>query len=161
HPLAADPEMSLGLPTTLPGDPAGAGLPLAGIRVLDASTQIAGPMCARFLADLGASVIKLESPAGDSLRLVAGRLLGWNPGKRGVVVDLASAEGREIGLALARRSDVLVHNWRPAVAERLGFTYERLAAENPRLTYCTITGFGERGPESGKPAWDPILQARA
>lgn len=135
-------------------------LPLSGLRVLDLSTQIAGPMCARYLVDLGASVIKLEAPVGDSLRLLGGSFLSWNWGKRGMVVDITRAEGRQIALELVRRCDVLIHNWRPTVANRLGMASETLSQLNPGMVYCSITGYGERGPEANKPAWDPIIQAR-
>jgi crotonobetainyl-CoA:carnitine CoA-transferase CaiB-like acyl-CoA transferase len=115
----------------------------------------------RLLADLGADVIKLETPHGDPLRVTGGAFLGWNRNKRGMVADLRTPEGREIAYRLVDRADVLCQNWRPGVAEAIGFDYPRLAARNPRLVYVSVTGFGPSGPYVQKPGWDPLIQARA
>src|SRR5437870_6425821 len=108
------------------------------------------------LADLGAAVIKVESLEGDSFRELPG-FFGWNRGKRSLAVDLKTAEGRAIVHRLAERTDVVMENMRPGVAERLGVGYERLSAINPRLIYCSVTAFGSSGPDSDRPGFDPTL----
>src|SRR5437762_11892605 len=110
------------------------------------------------LADLGASVIKVESLEGDSFRELPG-FFGWNRGKRALAGDLKTAEGRGIVHRLAERADVVMENMRPGVAERLGVGYERLSAINPRLIYSSVTAFGSSGPDSDRPGFDPIFQA--
>ncbi|MBC5767270.1 CaiB/BaiF CoA transferase family protein [Ramlibacter albus] len=139
--------------------------PLAGIRVLDLSAYIAGPYGCALLADLGAEVIKVEPPAGDNLRKYPSTLaaesrafLGVNRSKRGVVLDLKDAEDHARLLALVGTADVLVHNFRPEVPERLGIAYEQLRARNPRLVYCAVTGYGETGPLRDKAGYDQVLQ---
>jgi crotonobetainyl-CoA:carnitine CoA-transferase CaiB-like acyl-CoA transferase len=135
--------------------------PLAGVRVLDLSASIAGPMCPRLLADLGADVLKLEPLEGEVLRPLGGSFLNWNRGKRGLALDLGTPEGRAIVYRLVDRSDVFLENMRPGAAERLGLGYAALAARNPRLIYASISGYGSRGPDAQKPGWDPLIQARA
>ena len=150
------------------GDPQRQGQPgpLSGIRVLDLSAYIAGPYGCTLLADQGADVIKIEPPGGDNLRAYPSTLraenrafLGVNRSKRGMVLDLKKPEKLQVLLELVRDADVLVHNFRPGVAERLGIEYVRLAVMNPRLIYCTVSGYGERGPLRAKAGYDQVLQA--
>ena len=139
--------------------------PLSGIRVLDLSAYIAGPYGSALLADMGAEVIKVEPPDGDNLRKYPSTLaqesrafLGVNRGKRGIVLDLKTPEGLATLIELVASSDVLVHNFRPAVPPRLGMDYDSLKAHNPGLVYCAVTGYGERGPSSGKAGYDQVVQ---
>jgi crotonobetainyl-CoA:carnitine CoA-transferase CaiB-like acyl-CoA transferase len=132
--------------------------PLDGIRVVDLTSYIAGSYGAMMVADLGATVVKVESLEGDSFRELPG-FYGWNRGKRSLAVNLKTPEGREIVERLARESDVLMENWRPSVADRLGVGHEHLCALNPRLIYCSVTAFGSTGPYVDRPGFDPILQA--
>ncbi len=134
---------------------------LEGVRVVDLTNYIAGSLCPMFLADYGADVVKVESLEGDSFRTFGLGFLGWNRGKRSIALDLKREEGRRILWELAARADVVVENFRPGVARRLGVDYETLAALNPRLIYCTIAGFGVDGPYADKPAFDPLFQARS
>jgi crotonobetainyl-CoA:carnitine CoA-transferase CaiB-like acyl-CoA transferase len=136
-----------------PGPP-----PLDGVRVVDLTSYIAGSYAAMMLADLGAAVVKVESLEGDSFRELPG-FFGWNRGKRSLALNLKTAEGREIVERLAREGDVLMENWRPGVADRLGVGYGQLAPLNPRLVYCSVTAFGSTGPYADRPGFDPILQA--
>lgn len=140
--------------------------PLSGIGVLDLSAYIAGPYGCSLLADQGADVIKVEPPAGDNLRAYPSTLegenrafLGVNRSKRGIVLDLKREADLAHLLALVAQADVLVHNFRPGVAERLGIDHPRLEAINPRLIYCAVTGYGEEGPLRGKAGYDQVLQA--
>lgn len=140
--------------------------PLAGIRVLDFTAMIAGPYCTRLLADSGAQVIKLEPPEGDYMRGRPPLRGGWsvyygilNCGKESVCVDLKSVEGKRIVRELAAQIDVVVENFRPGVMQRLGFEYAALAAVNPAIVYCSISGHGQDGPDAQKPAYAPIVQA--
>ena len=140
--------------------------PLAGVKVLDLSAYIAGPYGCALLADQGAHVIKVEPPAGDNLRNYPSTLkdesrafLGVNRSKLGIVLDLKSADGIKALLELVKEADVLVHNFRPSVPARLGIAYEQLEKINPRLIYCTITGFGETGPLKDKAGYDQVLQS--
>lgn len=135
--------------------------PLAGVRVLDLTSYIAGSLCPMILADYGAEVIKVESLDGDPFRTFGLGFLGWNRGKRALALDLKSEEGRRILHELARGADVVVENFRSGVAARLGVDYETLSALNPRLVYCTLAGWGETGPYADRPAFDPLLQARS
>src|SRR5438445_3728343 len=142
--------------------------PLAGVRVLDASRVLAGPFCGQILGDLGAEVVKVERPgSGDETRTwgppFAGPLsayfLSCNRNKKGLALDLSRPEGVDIFLGLAERSDVLLENFRPASAARLGLNPEKLHARNPRLVICTISGFGRTGPMSDLPGYDFAIQA--
>jgi formyl-CoA transferase len=140
--------------------------PLAGIRILDLSAYIAAPYGCTLLADQGAEVIKIEPPQGDNLRKYPSTLrsegrafLGVNRGKSGIVLDLKQPGGRDVLLRLVRDADVLVHNFRPGVPERLGIGYESLHALNERLVYCAVTGYGENGPLREKAGYDQVLQA--
>jgi len=139
--------------------------PLHGVRVLDLSAYIAGPYGCALLADQGADVVKIEPPAGDNLRKYPSTLaaesrafLGVNRGKRGLALDLKQPEAQRVLHDLARRADVLVHNFRPSVPARLGIAYEQLQAVNPRLIYCAVTGYGETGPLKDKAGYDQVLQ---
>lgn len=141
--------------------------PLEGIVVLDLSRVLAGPFCSMILADLGAEVIKVEEPGrGDETRSwgppFAGSesayYLSINRNKKSIAVDLKREEGRRIIYALAKRADVALENFRPGVVKRLGVDYQTLKALNPRLVYCSISGFGQEGPYRDLPAYDIILQ---
>jgi crotonobetainyl-CoA:carnitine CoA-transferase CaiB-like acyl-CoA transferase len=132
--------------------------PLDGIRVVDLTSYIAGSYGAMMLADLGASVVKVEALEGDSFRELPG-FYGWNRGKRSIAVDLKQPDGRAIVHRLAREADVAMDNMRPGVAERLGVDYDTLAALNPRLIYSSVTAFGRTGPYRDRPGFDPLLQA--
>src|SRR5207249_6211120 len=119
--------------------------PLDGIAVVDLTSYIAGSYAGMMLADMGARVTKVEALAGDSFRELPG-FYGWNRGKRSIAVDLKTPAGCQIVEQLAERSDVLMVNMRPGVADRLGVGYERLHALNPRLVYSSVTAFGSTGP---------------
>lgn len=140
--------------------------PLSGIRILDLTRVLAGPFCTAILADLGAEVIKLEPPQGDDYRHVGPFLSGEsalfalnNRGKQSVVVDLKAEEGRALALKLAATSDVVVENFRPGVADRLGIGAAALRAANPALIVASISGFGQQGPAADLPAYDVVVQA--
>lgn len=152
-------------PSATRDGPAG---PLSGIKVLDLSAYIAGPYGCTLLADQGADVIKVEPPSGDNLRqypsTMAGEnraFLGVNRSKRGIALDLKTDTDRALLLDLVAEADVLVHNFRPGVPERLGVGYEALRAINSRLIYCAVTGFGEEGEMAGRAGYDQVLQAMA
>jgi crotonobetainyl-CoA:carnitine CoA-transferase CaiB-like acyl-CoA transferase len=138
---------------------------LDGIVVLDATQVMAGPYCAMLLADMGARVIKVEPPAGDSTRSMAGARGSDSPafnavnrGKLGIVLDLNQDKGRHVFKRLARTADILVENYRPGVMTRLGLDYATLSAENPRLIYASISGHGQTGPAATKGGFDLIAQ---
>ena len=143
--------------------------PLDGLKVLDCATVVAGPGCARHLADFGADVIKVERPdGGDGTRSLGwvdpadGVTLWWKligRGKRSIVLDLKSDEGRDALLALADDADVLVENFRPGTLERLGLGPDVLLARNPRLVITRVTGFGQDGPYAGRPGFATIAEA--
>jgi CoA:oxalate CoA-transferase len=139
---------------------------LTGIRVLDFTFVMSGPYCTRLMADLGADVIKIESKSGDLTRsrppLREGRssyYASLNCGKRSIVLDLKSPEARDIVHELAKEADVVVENFRPGVMRRLGLGYEALSEINPRLVYCSISGFGQGKSGDGKGAYAPTLHA--
>ena len=142
--------------------------PLAGVRILDLSRILSGPFATMIFADLGADVIKLENPrTGDDTREWAppyqgdqsAYFLSVNRNKRGIAVDLKAAQGREVALRLVDRADVLVENFRPGTAARLGLGYDDLHARNPGLIYASISGFGQTGPYASEPGYDAIAQA--
>jgi len=132
--------------------------PLDGVRVVDLTSYIAGSYSAMMLADLGAAVTKVESLEGDSFRELPG-FFGWNRGKRSIALNLKTPEGREIVERLAREGDVVMENWRPGVADRLGVGHAHLLEINPKLIYCSVTAFGSTGPYVDRPGFDPLLQA--
>jgi crotonobetainyl-CoA:carnitine CoA-transferase CaiB-like acyl-CoA transferase len=132
--------------------------PLDGIRIADLTSYIAGSYAAMMLADLGARVVKVESLEGDPFRELPG-FFGWNRGKRSIAVNLKIDEGRALVERLVARSDVLMENMRPGVADRLGIGEAALRAINPRLVYCSVTAFGSTGPYADRPGFDPLLQA--
>lgn len=141
--------------------------PLRDVRVLDASSYVTGPLAAMMLADLGADVIKVEPPDGDPYRRIGTRRAGVavgalnvNRGKRSVALDLKSDEGRARFADLLAGTDVLVENWRPGVADRLGLDDDRLSRQFPRLLHVAITGYGPDGPMAGHGAFDNLMQAR-
>jgi crotonobetainyl-CoA:carnitine CoA-transferase CaiB-like acyl-CoA transferase len=142
--------------------------PLAGLRVLDLSRILSGPFATMVFADLGAEVIKLENTGtGDDTREWAppyqgdqsAYFLAVNRNKRGIAVDLKSKQGLAIALRLAEHADVVLENFRPGTAARLGLGYDDLAARNPRLIYASISGFGQTGPMASEPGYDAIAQA--
>ena len=142
--------------------------PLAGLKVLDFSRVLAGPFAGRMLCDLGADVVKVEPPEGDTTRLwgrVVGGVPGYfhqqNAGKRNICVDLRAEGARALVLELARAADILVENFRPDVMGRLGLGWDVLSQANPRLIMLSISGFGQGGPESRRPAYAPIIHAEA
>lgn len=148
---------------------------LDGLRVLDLSRVLAGPLCAQVLADLGADVIKVERPgSGDDSRQWAPPFMSSSPkspldesvyfwscnrGKRSIAVDLASVQGADAVARLAAASDVVIENFKVGTLRRFGLDYKTLAIANPRLIYCSITGFGQTGPDSARPGYDTIVQA--
>ena len=148
------------------GDSRNAG-PLAGVRVLDLTAVVLGPLATQILGDYGADVIKVESADGDLMRAngvslhrgMSSIFLAVNRNKRSIALDLKSAEGVEVLKRLIPTVDVLVHNMRVAAIERLGFGYEAVRALNPGIVYCAATGFGQDGPHRDKPAFDDIIQA--
>lgn len=139
--------------------------PLSGIRVIDMSAYIAGPYGCSLLADQGAEIIKIEPPTGDNLRKYPSSLatesrafLGVNRSKLGAVLDIKHPEDLDTLLSLIESADVLVHNFRPTVAPRIGIGYEQLRELNPRLIYCAVSGYGESGPLKDKAGFDQVLQ---
>ena len=140
--------------------------PLLGIRIIDCSQIVSGPMACQMLADQGAEVIKVESPGGDPVRGLGPRkadlssmFIAVNRGKQGLCLDLKTPEGIDVLERLLTTADVLVENFRPGVLARLGLDWARMQAINPRLIYCSITGFGRDGPYQNVRVYDPVIQA--
>ncbi|MFB6311151.1 MAG: CaiB/BaiF CoA transferase family protein [Salinirussus sp.] len=135
--------------------------PLDGIDVLDFTQSIAGPTCTQTLSVLGANVVKVEPPDGDAFRpLVDGAMFAsCNRGKRSISIDLKDDRGVEIAAELATKADVVVESFRPGVMDGFDLGYDDIAAENPDVVYCSITGFGQDGPYEQYPAYDPVAQA--
>jgi formyl-CoA transferase len=138
---------------------------LGGLRVLDATQVMAGPFSAMLLADLGADVIKVEPPSGDSTRQMPGAIGSDTPafnavnrGKRSIVLDLKHQTGRSVFMRLARSIDILIENYRPGIMVALGLDYDSLAADNPGLIYASISGYGQTGPSRSKGGFDLIAQ---
>jgi formyl-CoA transferase len=141
---------------------------LSGVRVLDVTQFMAGPFCSVILADLGADVIKIEPPGGESTRRMVGAVGSESPafnavnrGKRSVVLNLKLAAGRDAFLRMARSTDIVIENNRPGVMRKLGLDYETLSATNPGLIYASISGYGQTGPDSAKGGFDLIAQGVA
>jgi crotonobetainyl-CoA:carnitine CoA-transferase CaiB-like acyl-CoA transferase len=140
--------------------------PLVGFRVLDLTAVISGPFCTQLLGDLGADVIKIESPEGDSMRRigrpakngVTAAYLNFNRNKRSIVIDIKKEHGRDLVRRLAVKADALVENNRPGVADRLGIGYADIRRANPKIVYCSICGFGPKGKMANHPAYDPVIQ---
>lgn len=138
--------------------------PLDGVRIIDLTSVVMGPFSTRILADMGADVIRIEPPEGDMMRppqgaRLSGIMLNLYRNKRSVVLDLKSEAGKAALEALIPTADVFVHNLRPQVMRRLGFTYEAVKALNPDIVYCAAFGFGSEGPYGQKPAYDDLIQA--
>jgi formyl-CoA transferase len=141
--------------------------PLSGLRVLDLTRVLAGPFCTMILGDRGAEVLKIEEPElGDDTRGWAPFVDGWasyflgvNRNKKSVALDLKSAEGADALRRLIDDADVLVENFRPGALARLGFGYQTVQRQNPRLIYCSISGYGQTGPRRGLSGYDPVIQA--
>jgi crotonobetainyl-CoA:carnitine CoA-transferase CaiB-like acyl-CoA transferase len=150
-------------------EPARNELPLAGLRVLDFTRVLAGPLCTMLLGDMGAEVIKIEDPAhGDDTREWAPFVGGWstyflsvNRNKKSVAIDLKSADGCAMLEDLIRTSDVLVENFRPGTLDRLGFGPDRARSLNERLIYCSISGYGATGPRRDLPGYDLVIQGES
>ena len=141
---------------------------LDGLRVLDVTQVMAGPFCAMLLADLGADVIKVEPPTGDSTRQMPGAVAGDSPsfnavnrGKRSIVLNLKTSGGRGAFVRLARSTDIVIENYRPGVMAALGLDYPTLSALNPRVIYASISGYGQTGPSRDKGGFDLIAQGVA
>jgi crotonobetainyl-CoA:carnitine CoA-transferase CaiB-like acyl-CoA transferase len=140
--------------------------PLSGFRILDLTQAVSGPFCTMMLGDLGADVIKVEAPTGDTARLITkpGRnqtgayFLMFNRNKRGIVVDVRKEHGRDLIRRLAAKADALIENNRPGVADRLGIGYADIRKVNPKIVYCAIHGFGPKGAMAEAPAYDPVIQ---
>jgi CoA:oxalate CoA-transferase len=140
---------------------------LSGVRVLDLTRVLAGPYASSLLADMGADVIKIEDPDDPDharstpplLNGVSSHFMNINRNKRALALDLSKPEGREVFLSMAARSDVVMENFRPGVMERLGLSYDEIAAVNDRIIVCSISGFGQTGSHRSKPAYDVIIQA--
>src|SRR5215468_4488932 len=140
--------------------------PLDAVRVLDLTTMVAGPVATRMLADQGADVIKIESPSGDLMRYfnpirngMSASFLSCNRNKRSLAVDLKAAEGLTIVQKLIATADVLVHNFRPGAAERIGLGEDAVRKIRRDIVYVSISGFGESGPYANQRAYDPVIQA--
>lgn len=142
-------------------------LPLTGIRVLDFTQFLSGPFCTQMLGDLGAEIIKLESPEGDLARHIPPYFVGGdsvyylsiNRNKQSLALDLKHPEGQAIARALCQASDIVIENFRPGIMDRLGLSAAAARAEKPGLIWCAISGFGQDGPYRDKPAYDMIVQA--
>jgi crotonobetainyl-CoA:carnitine CoA-transferase CaiB-like acyl-CoA transferase len=156
-------------PSPLPSRPTATAPPLAGIRVLDLTRVLAGPFCSMMLGDMGAEVIKVEEPGkGDDTRSwppfsggEATYFMSVNRNKKSLTLNLKAPEGQEILRSLIKKGDVLLENFRPGTMDKLGFGYAALAQLNPRLVYCSISGFGESGPEAGRAGYDLVVQAES
>jgi crotonobetainyl-CoA:carnitine CoA-transferase CaiB-like acyl-CoA transferase len=144
--------------------------PLAGLRVLDLTRNVAGPYAAMILAELGADVVKVERPGrGDDTRhwgppFWAGEgplFLALNRNKRSLTLDLGASWAREVLTRLVARSDVVLESFRPGALERLGYGYDWASGHNPAVIYCSVTSFGDRGPLRDRPGYDPLMQAYA
>jgi len=140
---------------------------LSGIKIVEAASYVTGPFASQLLADTGAEVIKIEEPKkGDPFRgwgerNYAATFCSLNRNKKSITLDLRTAEGREVALKLAARADALIENFRPGVMEKRGLGYEQVKAVNPKIVYCSISGFGPKGPYRDLPGYDTVGQARS
>ncbi|WP_288251494.1 CoA transferase [uncultured Hydrogenophaga sp.] len=140
---------------------------MGGIRVLDLTTFLSGPYCTQVMGDLGAEVVKVEAPEGDSSRHIpphfvnedSAYFLGINRNKKSIAVDLKTPQGLQLVRDLMAKADVVVENYRPGVAQRIGLDVKAIRAAHPRLIWASISGFGQDGPDRNKPAYDMIVQA--
>ena len=134
---------------------------LEGVKVVDLTSAIAGALGTMVLGDMGADVIKIEPPRGEHYRHAydGAILLATNRNKRGIALDLRTKEGQEIALKLASKADVFTENFVPGTAGKLGLGYDKVSQVNPRVIYCSVSGFGQSGPYSQRPAYDPVAQA--
>jgi crotonobetainyl-CoA:carnitine CoA-transferase CaiB-like acyl-CoA transferase len=141
--------------------------PLHGIRVVDLTAMVMGPYCTQIMADMGADVVKIEPPAGDNTRYISvgpapgmsGVFVNVNRGKRSVVLDLQTTEGRDAVRALIVDADVFIHSMRGKAIAKLGFSYDEVAAIKPDIVYTNCYGYGRRGPDADRPAYDDTIQA--
>lgn len=133
---------------------------LSGIKVLDFGQYIAGPFAAMLLAEQVAEVIKVERPGGDPMRKEPGFMV-WNRSKRTITLYLKKPEGLKIALDLAKESDVVIENFKPGIADKLGIGYDKIKQLNPRAVYCSISGFGPTGPYAGWPGYEQIVSTVA
>jgi crotonobetainyl-CoA:carnitine CoA-transferase CaiB-like acyl-CoA transferase len=141
--------------------------PLVGVRVVDLTAMVMGPYCTQIMADMGADVVKIEPPAGDNTRYISvgpapgmsGVFVNVNRGKRSVVLDLRTEAGKDALRALIVRADVFIHSMRSKAIIKLGFGYDAVAAINPNIVYTNCYGYGRRGPEADRPAYDDTIQA--
>lgn len=141
---------------------------LQGVRVLDLSRVISGPFCSRMLGDLGAEVIKVESPSGETTRQASPSIgefsslfTQYNSGKHSLCIDLRSAEGKRLVLELVAHCDIFLENFRAGLAAEMGFGYDVVSEVNPGIVYCSISGFGQQGSGAGRPAYTDIIQAES
>ncbi|BBY28593.1 CaiB/BaiF CoA transferase family protein [Mycolicibacterium sediminis] len=143
--------------------------PLAGIRVVDLTAVVMGPYCTQIMADMGADVVKVEPPDGDNARYISvgpapgmsGVFVNVNRGKRSVVLDLVTDEGRAALRGLVAEADVFIHSMRARAIAKLGFGYDDVAAINPNVVYTNCYGYSRRGPEADRPAYDDVIQAQS
>lgn len=153
------------MPVSSPRDARSPAAPLAGVRVIDFGQYIAGPGAAMVLAELGASVTKIEPLGGDQARHIGrygeSMVRAYNRGKRSIALDLKSEAGRAVALRLIARSDVVIQNLRPGVMDKLGLGPAEVRARHPRIVYLSISGFGSRGPSSERPGYDIAAQAES
>src|SRR5919106_2423703 len=141
--------------------------PLSGVRILDMTSVVLGPLATQILGDYGADVIKVESLEGDLIRTagvslhpgMSANFLSVNRNKRSIAVDLKRPEGKGVVRRLVQDADVLVHNMRVAAIEQLGFGYSEVVRRKPDIVYCAATGFGQDGPDRDQPAFDDVIQA--
>src|ERR1700733_13367676 len=143
--------------------------PMVGVRVIDLTAMVMGPYCTQIMADMGADVIKVEPPQGDNTRYISvgpapgmsGVFVNVNRGKRSVVLDLQTEAGTRALRGLVETADVFIHSMRAKAIDKLGFSYEDVAAINPAIVYTNCYGFGRRGPDADRPAYDDTIQAES
>ncbi|RJX15780.1 CoA transferase [Candidatus Bathyarchaeota archaeon] len=136
-------------------------LPLNGVKVVDLTHAAAGPYCTMLLGFMGAEIVKVEPPTGDSFRKILDDAIfsSVNFNKKSIVINLETLEGKEILTKLLKDADVFVENFKPGVIQKLGFDYETVKKINPKIVYCSLSGFGQTGPYKNYPAFDPVIQA--